>query len=87
MNIKMYTHYLKWSGLNSAKEISKTNPLNVLIWEDMKTQLPRILESNPHPNLIRISFADFLNEKKRYFAVLIRTFPSTAPCLHGRLIG
>jgi len=22
-NITMYTHYLKWSGLNSAKEISK----------------------------------------------------------------
>jgi len=39
MNIKLYIHCLKWSGLNSAKEISKTNPLNVLIWEDMKTQL------------------------------------------------
>jgi hypothetical protein len=35
----MYTHYLKWSDLNSAKEISKTNPFNVLTWEDRKTQL------------------------------------------------
>jgi len=34
-------------------------------------------------NLIRNIFADFLNKKK---AVLIRTFPSTAPCLQGRLI-
>jgi hypothetical protein len=32
-----------------------------------------------------IVFADFLNEKKQ-FAVPIRTFPSTAPCLQGRLI-
>jgi hypothetical protein len=26
--------------------------------------MPYILESNPHPNLVRTSFADFLNEKK-----------------------
>ena len=29
-------------------------------WED----ITYILKSNPHPNLIRTSFADFLNEKK-----------------------
>ena len=40
----MYTHDLKWSVLNSAKEISKTNPLNVLTWEERKTQL--ILNTN-----------------------------------------
>jgi len=43
-------------------------------------------------NLIRtriqsaLVFADFLKEKKSQFAVLIRTFPSTASCLQGRLI-
>ena len=37
--------------------------------------IPCILESNP-----ALVFADFLNEKKGYFAVLIRTFPSTTPC-------
>jgi len=37
-------------------------------------------------NLIRTSFVDFLNEKNSQFAVPIRTFPSTAPCLQGRLI-
>jgi len=30
-------------------------------------------------------FADFL-KKKSCFSVLIHTFPSTAPCLQGRLI-
>ena len=42
--------------------------------------IPYILESNPHPNLIRTSVCRFLKRKKSYFAVLIRTFPSTAPC-------
>jgi hypothetical protein len=42
-------------------------------------------------NLIRTSFCRFLKQKKKTkkkskFAVLIRTFPSTAPCLQGRLI-
>jgi hypothetical protein len=37
--------------------------------------IPYILESNP-----RLVFATFLNEKK---ALLIRTFPSTAPCLQA----
>jgi len=36
-------------------------------------------------NLIRTSFCRFLKLKKSQFAVLIRTFPSTAPCLQGRL--
>jgi hypothetical protein len=36
--------------------------------------MPYILESNPHPNLIRTSFCRFLKRKKSYFAVLIRTF-------------
>ena len=44
------------------------------------TNIPYILESNPHPNLIRTSFYRFLKRKKSQFAVLIRTFPSTAPC-------
>ena len=43
-------------------------------------KIPHILESNPHPNLIRTSFCRFLKRKKKKFAVLIRTFPSTAPC-------
>jgi hypothetical protein len=38
-------------------------------------QIPYILESNPH-----LVFVTFLNEKN-YYALLIRTFPSTAPCL------
>jgi len=42
-------------------------------------QLPYILVSNPHPNLIRTSFCRVLKRKKK-LAVLIRTFPSTAPC-------
>jgi len=37
-------------------------------------------------NLIRTSFCRFLNRQKSQFAVPIRTFPSTAPCLQGRLI-
>jgi hypothetical protein len=38
-------------------------------------------------NLIRTSFCRFLKRKeKSQFAVLISTFPSTAPCLQGRLI-
>jgi hypothetical protein len=37
-------------------------------------------------NLIRTSFCRFLKRKKGQFAVPIRTFPSNAPCLQGRLI-
>ena len=38
-------------------------------------------------NLIRTSFCRFLKRKKKSkFVVLIRTFPSTAPWLQGRLI-
>jgi len=48
--------------------------------------IPYILESYPHPNLISTSFCRFLIRRKSWFAVLIRTFPSTAPCLQGRLI-
>jgi len=44
-------------------------------------EVPYILESNPHPNLIRTSFCRFLKRKNSKFAVLIRTFPSTAPCV------
>jgi hypothetical protein len=33
--------------------------------ENNNSYIPYILESNPHPNLIRSSFADFLNEKKK----------------------
>jgi hypothetical protein len=47
---------------------------------EKKKKIPYILESNPHPNLIRTHFCRFLKQKKSYFAVLIRTFPSTAPC-------
>jgi len=50
------------------------------------TIVPYILESNTDPNLIRTSFCRFLKRKKSQFAVLIRTFLSTAPCLQGRLI-
>ena len=38
-------------------------------------EVPYVLESNPHPNLIRTSFCRFLKRKKKKFAVLIRTFP------------
>jgi len=37
-------------------------------------------------NLIHTSFCQFLKRKKSLFAVLILTFPSTVPCLQGRLI-
>jgi hypothetical protein len=47
--------------------------------------IPYILESNPHLNLICASFCWFLKQKM-LVRVLIRTFPSTAPCLQGRLI-
>ena len=36
-------------------------------------------------NLIRTSFCRFPKRKKCQFAVPVRTFPSTAPCLQGRL--
>ena len=40
-------------------------------WLDNKSQnkIPYILESNPHPNLIRTSFCRFLKRKKCEFAV------------------
>jgi len=49
-------------------------------------ELPYILESDLHPNQIHTSFCQLLKRKKCWFAVLICTFPSTAPCLQGRLI-
>ena len=41
----------------------KTN-VCVCVCVCVQSRFTYILESNPHPNLIRTSFADFLNEKK-----------------------
>jgi hypothetical protein len=58
----------------------RTDKIDIQAWD-----IQYILESNPHPILIRTSFC-LLLKRKIYFAVLIRNFPSTAPCLKGRLI-
>jgi len=51
----------------------------------ISTPIQSAPRSNPHPNLIRTSFCGLLKQKSQ-FAVPIRTFPSTARCLQGRLI-
>ena len=54
-------------------------------WSTSQSSCSQIHIYRIFSNLIRTSFCRFLKREKSQFAVLIRTFPSTAPCLQGRL--